>query len=88
MHYRILTALALFICAAMAAPPVEASEQYIVAPEDDVVRATHLSSTNGGFSADTHEWDVIDGFVGVFGDPQAQSIDEDEIVGVKSLVVQ
>jgi len=88
MDYKILTALALFICAATAAPPTAASKQYIVMPEDDVAHATHLPPTTGGFSADTHELDVIDGFTGAFGDPQAQSIEEGETVGVKYLVVQ
>jgi len=91
MHYRILTALALFICAASAAPPTAASKRYTVTPEDDGFRAAHLSSTTAGFSAasrDARERDVIDGFAGEFGDPQAQSIEEDGTVGVKYPVIQ
>ena len=88
MHYRILTVLALLICAVTAAPPTAASKRYIVTPKDDVFPATHLSLTTSGFSAGTYERDVIDGFTGAFGDPQAQSIEEDGTVGVKYLVVQ
>jgi len=91
MRYRKLTALALFICAATAAPPTAASKRSIVTPEDDALHAAHLSSTTSGFSAAPgviHEWDVIDGFAGAFGDPQAQSIEEDGTVGAASLVTQ
>ena len=87
MHYRKLTALALFIYAATAAPQTAASKRDVVAPKEDAFPAVYTS----GFSAaskDTHEWDIIDGFTGVFGDPQAQSIEEDGTVGVKYLVTQ
>ena len=85
MHYRKFT-LAPFIYAVTAA-----SKRCIAAPEDDAFPATYLSSTSSGFSAasrGTHEGYVIDGLAGAFGDPQVQSIEEDEIIGVKYLVTQ
>jgi len=36
----------------------------------------------------THELDVIDGFAGAFGDPQAQSIEKDGTVSAAYLVTQ
>jgi len=91
MHYRKFTALALFICAATAAPPTAASKRSIVTPNDDDLPAAHLSLITSGFGVApgvTYELDVIDGFVGAFGDSQAQLIEEDGTVGAASLVTQ
>ena len=91
MYYRKLTALALFICAAIAAPPTAASKRDTVKPKDDTFPVTCLSSTAGGFSAASkgaHECDVIDRFTGAFGDPQVQSIEEDGTIGVMYPVIQ
>jgi len=100
MLYGKLIALTLFICTTTAAPTAAASKRYIVTLKDNASRATHLSSITSRFgpaSKVTHEWDVINGFAGVFaeedlkilrGDPRVQSIEEDGTVGTAALVTQ
>ena len=57
---------------------------YIVTFKNDVIRSEGVSSVTSGISSQskvTHEWDIVNGFAGIFTDADLEVLRSNPIVG-------